>query len=206
MSGVALVGAAALFWISWVLMPGVGVTDPHQIFELVASRRSSVVASVVVQLVSAVLYVPALLGLVSYRAVGRRRGVKWGVGLLLVGAMGSAADAVLHLLAYAMTSPDVDRAAVTSVMAFMQGPGLMLLAPLILSFFVGGGLLSFTLAAEGSISPWSPRLHLIGVAVALAGGGLASAGLMSGRVAGLAALAAIAAAQGCVGFSLRRSA
>jgi hypothetical protein len=204
-SGMALVSAAVLFWAAWLLMPGVGVTDPNQIFELVASQRSSVAASVVFQLASAVLYAPALLNLSATRTAKRRRAVKWGAGLLIVGAMGSAADAVLHLLAYAMTAPDVDRAAVTPVMAFMQGPGLILLAPLLLSFFVGGALLSFALAGEGVASRWSPRLQVIGVAAAIAGGGLVSAGWLSGRVVGLAALAAFSAAQALIGASLERA-
>jgi hypothetical protein len=204
-SGMALVSAAVLFWAAWLLMPGVGVTDPTLIFELVASQRLSVAASVVFQLASAVLYVPALLGLSATRTAHRRRAVQWGAGLLIVGAMGSAADAVLHLLAYAMTAPDVDRAAVTPVMAFMQGPGLMLLAPLLLSFFVGGALLSFALAGEGVASRWSPRLQVIGVTAAIAGGGLASAGWLSGRVVGLATLAAFSAAQAVVGASLKRA-
>ena len=205
MSGIALVVAATLFWTAWLLMPGVGVTDAGEIFALVGSQRSLVLMSVVLQLVSAVLYVPALLGLAATRTAQRRRAVTWGANLLIVGAMGSAADAVLHLLAYAMTAPDVDRAAVTPVMTFMQGPGLMLLAPLLLSFFVGGALLSFALAGEGVASRWSPRLQVIGVAAAIAGGGLASAGWLSGRVVGLATLAAFSAAQAVVGASLSRA-
>jgi hypothetical protein len=198
MSGMALIGAAVLFWAAWLLMPGVGVTDAREIFGLVGSRRGAVLASVVLQLVSAVLYVPALLGLSTTRTALRRPAVKWGATLLIVGAMGSAADAMLHLLAYAMTAPEVDRAAVTPVMAFMQGPGLMLLAPLLLSFFVGGALLSFALAAEGVVSRWSPRLQMIGLAAAIAGGGLASAGWLPARFVGLATLAAFSAAQALV--------
>ena len=78
-AGVMLAAAAALFWAAWVLMPGVGVTDAAQIFQLVSARRSLVAISVVVQLVSAVLYVPALLALHSAaskrncrRGLGRR--------------------------------------------------------------------------------------------------------------------------------------
>ncbi|HWQ35241.1 MAG TPA: hypothetical protein VNQ79_20515 [Blastocatellia bacterium] len=125
-------------------MPGVGVTDAEQIFRLVASQRSLVAASVIIQLISAVLYVPALLGTASEAIftvsvncdppaqallgtaseaiTGQIPGVKWSAGLLLVGATGSAADAVLHLLAYAMTAPGLDLATLIRVMAFMQGP------------------------------------------------------------------------------------
>lgn len=35
----ALIAAAFLFWLAWVLMPGVGVTDTLQIFSLVGPRR-----------------------------------------------------------------------------------------------------------------------------------------------------------------------
>src|SRR5262245_34924185 len=114
-TGFLFIVAAALFWLSWLLMPGVGVTDAAQIFELVARQRSSVMLSVVTQLLSAALYVPALLG--TSWAVGHTSdsGVQWGAGLLLLGAMGSAIDAVFHLLAYAMTKPDLERSSLLQV-------------------------------------------------------------------------------------------
>jgi hypothetical protein len=55
LAGASRVAAAALFWLSWLLMPGVGVTDTRRSFELVGARRSAVLASVVLQLVSAAL-------------------------------------------------------------------------------------------------------------------------------------------------------
>ncbi len=199
MSGVALIAAAALFWLAWLLMPGVGVTDPRQILELVGAARLSVAASVVTQLVSAVLYVIALVGVISHSRLGRSRGVRSGATLLIVGAMGSAADAVLHLLAYAMTAPGVDRAAAIPVMAFMQGPGLVMLAPLLLSFFVGGAVLAF--ARTGLLSRWNGPLHLSSVVLAIVGGSLASAGWMSPRLVGLVVLATISVAQAWTGMS-----
>jgi len=199
-----LTAAAALFWLSWVLMPGVGVTDPAQIFALVSSQRPLVVASVVVQLVSAVLYVPALVGLMSHAPLRRVPRLGWSVGLLLVGAIGSAADAVLHLLAYAMTAPGLEMATLVRVMAFMQGPGLLMLAPLILSFFVGGGALSVAFAHGGIVSRWNPWLHLIAVAIAVVGGALASRGMLPARAVGLTALAAISLAQAWAGLAIAR--
>lgn len=204
MAGVWLVGAAGLFWLAWVLMPGVGVTDARQIFALVASQRSMVAVSVVLQLVSAVLYVPALMSVITYAARHRDATSRWGAGLLLVGAMGSAADAVLHLLAYAMTAPDVARGPMVPVMAFMQGPGLFLLAPMIASFFLGGGMLSWAFAKAGRVSRWNPRLHLLSIAVAVMGGALASFGMMSARAVGLTALGLISAAQAGIGLALWR--
>ena len=202
MSGVVLVSAAALFWIAWALMPGVGVTDPREIFALVSTQREWVAASVVVQLVSAALYAPALIGIVGDGVHRDVKAVRWAVVLLLVGAMGSAADAVLHLLAYAMTAPGVERESLVAVMAFMQGPGLVLLAPMILSFFIGGAGLSFALARRDVVSRWNPRLHGAAVAVAVIGGAMASAGLMPARVVGLAALGLVSAAQIGIGMAL----
>ena len=57
-AGLLLITAAALFWLSWLLVPGVGVTDAAQIFELVARKRWSVMLSVVTQLLSSALYIP----------------------------------------------------------------------------------------------------------------------------------------------------
>jgi hypothetical protein len=166
-----------------------------------ASAQSSRL-SVITQLLSAVLYVPALLGVVSDARSGRVPALRWGADLLIVGAMGSAADAVLHLLAFAMTAPGVPRAPMIPVMAFMQGPGLFLLAPLVLSFFLGGAVLSFAFGGAGVISRWNARLHVIGLAVAVIGGGLASSGLVPARLVGLTFLAIVSAAQAWVGLAL----
>ena len=195
MSGLLLIGAAACFWLTWALMPGVGVTDPREIFALVQSQRQMVMASVVLQLLSAVLYVPALLMLVTDRMVGDRRAVRWGAGILLVGAMGSAADAILHLLAFAMTAPDVNQQLMLPVMAFMQNEGLVLLAPMLAAFFIGGAWLAYALAQAGVVWRWNGHLHLAALPVLVAGGALAGARLMSPRMAGLAFLGVVSAAQ-----------
>lgn len=202
MSGWLLVASAGLFWLAWALMPGVGVTNPSEIFALVASQRTMVALSVIVQLVSAVLYVPALLGVLAHTRLGSSRGIRWGAALFLVGAMGSAADAVLHLLAYAMTAPNLDRATLVPVMAFMQGPGLVLLAPLMLSFFLGGAILAAALARIGRVSRWNAGLHCVALGVAVAGGTLASAGLADARLIGLSVLAIVSGAQIWSGLAL----
>jgi hypothetical protein len=200
--GTLLALAAALFWLSWLLMPGVGVTDPARIFALVASQRDAVLGSVVVQLLSSVLYVPSLLGIASDAKPGAGTAIRWGAGTLLIGAMGSAADAVLHLLAYAMTAPALDRPALLDVMAFMQGPGLRLLAPLILCFFVGGAWLSLALWRRGDVSRANPWCHAAAVAVAVAGGLSAARGLVPPRAVGLVALGLVAGAQLWAGLAL----
>jgi hypothetical protein len=202
MAGISLIAAGALFWLSWLLMPGVGVTDAKQIFELVASQRPLVACSVVVQLLSAVLYVPASLGIVSSPVLGSESQVRRGAGLLLVGAMGSAADAVLHLLAYAMTEPGLERGSLVPVMAFMQGPGLLLLAPLIACFFIGGAWLSSALARAGVVASGNARLYLGALGIVMVGGLLASRGWVPARVVGLTALGVISGLQIGLGIAL----
>ena len=204
-AGLLLITAAVLFWLSWCLMPGVGVTDPAQIFELVARQRSLVMMSVITQLLSSALYIPALLGIVCGTDMAAKPGIRWGAGLLLLGAMGSAIDAVFHLVAYAMTMPGLELGSLLKVMAFMQGPGLRLVGPFILCFFVGGIVLSIALAQWRIVSRTSGHTYLIALGVALAGGATASSGLISSRVVGLSVLGAVSAAQVLVGFELFRA-
>lgn len=203
-SGACLIGAAALFWISWELMPGVGVTAAAQILALVGPRRGFVAASAAVQVISAVLYVPALLGIVA-SSLGARAAVRWGAGLLLVGAMGSAADAVFHLLAYAMTEPALDEPTLVTVMKFMQGPALLMFAPLILAFFVGGVWLSIALAREAVVPRWHPWIYLAAPLVIAVGVALVRAGAIPPRLVGLTVLAVFSAAQIQIGAALTRS-
>src|SRR4029453_12439425 len=118
--------------------------------------------------------------------------------------MGSAADAVFHLLAYAMVGPGIDRAAVTPLMERMQGPGLVFILPLLASFFLGSWLLSVGLVRAGVVArlqPWS-----FGLALALAGiGGSRAAGSpLAARMVGLAVLGIVSAAQAWLGLGLRK--
>ena len=124
MSGWLLSAAAVLFWLSWALMPGVGVTDPAQIFALVSSQRPLVA---------------------------------------------------------------------------------LLLAPMILSFFVGGALIALALVRAGAVTAWNLRLHGIAVLAAAAGGAMAASGLVPARAVGLTVLGLIALAQIWSGVAASRS-
>jgi|SRR5215467_1821297 len=201
-AGLLFIAAAALFWLSWFLMPGVGVTDAAQIFDLVGHKRSAVMVSVFTQLSSSALYVPALLVISYVMSPTHGSGVRWGAGFLLLGAMGSAMDAVFHLLAYAMTRPGLEPASLLQVMAFMQGPGLRLVAPFIASFFLGGVVLSIALAKKGDVSKASGWIYLAALGVAAAGAAAASDGIISSRAVGLSVLAAVSMAQAALGLEL----
>jgi hypothetical protein len=188
--GLWLVVAAVLFWIAWLLMPGVGITDAQRIFELVGTHRAQVLASSVVQLVSAACYAPALVQLASAHAAFRT-----GAVLLLIGAMGSAADAIFHQVAYQMTAPGVPAEPMLPVMARMQGPGLVWILPLIACFFAGS--VALFLAARRAGAPRAARVvwMLLGALVAaLAAAAMADA-IVPGRALGLTVLALVSALQ-----------
>jgi hypothetical protein len=204
LAGLALVLAAALFWLAWALMPGVGITDAARIFELVDQHAGRVRASVVAQLVSAACYAPALVGIVATRRLRRERAIRAGAILLLIGAMGSAADAVFHLLAVVMVGPGIDRAAMLPVMEQMQGGGLLYIAPLLLAFFVGSFVLALGFARAGVVSRANPLLSLLALALAIIGGPLSAGNASAARALGLAVLALVSASQAWMGFALWR--
>ena len=191
-SGAWLVAAALLFWLAWALMPAVGITDTRQIFEGVAARPWSVRASVLLQLASAVCYAPALVGIARSPSADRQRSIVLGAVLLLIGAMGSAADAVFHQLAVEMVAPGIDRDAMVPVMERMQGPNLAPLAPLIASFFAGSIALAIGCARAGIVPRWNPWLFALALPAFPLGGGLAL-------------LACVSASQAWIGAALLRA-
>jgi hypothetical protein len=194
-----LSSAALLFLAAWALMPGVGITDAADILQRVGAQRAQVKLSVSLQLLSAALYVPGLLALALRAHAERSRGLLAGAALLLVGAAGSAADSVFHWLAVEMTAPGVERAAMLPVMARMQGPALVAVAPLIASFFLGSYL---SIAAAGRarwISPGYARLFPLTLLIAPLATLLAPDAM---RLAALLFLAALAAGQAWLGTGL----
>jgi len=186
-----LAAASLAFWAAWLLMPGVGITDTATIFSLVGRHRTQVLVSVCVQLLSAAAYAPGIVCLLCQRQAAGSRAVRWGAALLAIGAMGSAADAIFHLVAYEMTAPHVDTAAMVPVMQALQGPDLRLLAPMIIAFFAGHALLAWAGHACGRLGRLSWTL-LLGVAPVFAVLAAAKrAELVSGRALGLTVLALV---------------
>jgi hypothetical protein len=201
-TGAWLIGASLSFWLAWALMPGVGVTDAGRIFSLVGAHRESVLASVVLQLGSAAAYAPGLAGILAAE-VARREVVRLGAVLLAIGAMGSAADAMLHLVAYEMTAPGVARDAMEPVMRRLQGTDLALLLPFVVAFFAGHAVL---LGALRRTSPGAVRLLLLAPVLAALGAAAARAGLAANRSFALASLAALAGSLAWLGLTLVRRA
>jgi hypothetical protein len=124
LAGFLLIMAAVTFWISWFLMPDQGTADTLHILQIVKASRESVFYSIVVQIFSSVLYVPALF-LISQGIIANKITLT-GIVLLAVGAMGMCADAFFHLLAYFMTDVSVNlQEDVVIVMNFMQTKGIL---------------------------------------------------------------------------------
>jgi hypothetical protein len=201
-SGAALIAASVLFWLSWALMPGVGVTDARQILQRVALQRDSVWLSAALQLLSAACFAPAVTALGRIGRERARPAIAFGAILLAIGAMGSAADAIFHLLAYYMTAPGMDVDAMLPLMALMQGPGLALLAPLLLAFFIGAATLAVGCWRAGLVSGRNPLLHAAAVAVALSAPLAVRVDPALARVVGLTVLFLVSASLAGIGRAL----
>lgn len=202
-SAVTLMVAAAVFAAAWFLMPVAGVTDAEEIFRIVTPQRGAVLASAILSLVAATLFVPAMVGVIRRTDLRFHSKVWRPASVLIVGTLGLAADAVDHLLSYAMTAPGVDQSAQVQAMEWMQGPGLLIIVPLIACFFVGAAWLSIAFAKAGAVSRWNPGLYVIAAGFAAGGAALATAtDLISTRTVGILTLGTIAAALGWLGFVL----
>src|SRR5689334_318733 len=119
LAGYLLILAAITFWISWFLMPDPGTTDTNHILAIVKQARTSVFCSVIIQIVSSVLYVLALFSL-TYFNTFQKKIIFIGISLLGIGAMGLSSDAFFHLLAFFMTDDSVNiQQDVLRVMNFM---------------------------------------------------------------------------------------
>lgn len=197
-----LVVASVLFWVSWSLMPGVGVTDTRQILERVALQRDAVWLSTVLQLISSACFAPPLLTLGRLGHAHGSAALRIGAVLLAIGAMGSAADAIFHLLAYYMTAPGMQQDALVPLMEKMQGPGLAVLAPMLLMFFIGAATLAVGAAGLGLVSARNPWLHAAAVALALSAPLWAKGNPPAARAVGLTVLALVSLSLAGIGLGM----
>lgn len=190
--GLWLAAGAACIFLAWGLMPDAATNDAGHILDAVAAARPRVHASALIQLLGAALLLPGLLGLA-------RRGTP-GLVPMAWGALGMGADAVFHQLAYQMTAPGVQAAAVLPVMRQMQTAELAPHLPLLLAFVLGGPWLAWQLRRAGRrgwvvsllVAPL-PTIPIAVAAVRLAG--------MPKRVAALLILGEICAGLIGLGYS-----
>ena len=200
--GASLIAAALAFAAAWFLMPCAGETDAAEIFRIVTPVRGAVLAAAVLRLLAATLYGPAMVGIIRDRDA-RLAGRLWRpAAVLLVGTLGLAADALDHMLAYAMTAAGVDQAAQVDVIEWMQGPGLLIIAPLIACYFAGAAWLAVAYARAGVVSRWNPALYLGALAIAIGGAVLGQlTDVIDGRTVGILTMWAVTEPQlwlGCV--------
>jgi hypothetical protein len=201
-AGGFLVAASIAFWVSWLLMPGVGVTDTATIFALIGAHRSGVFASVILQLMSAAAYAPGLFAIARSNHASQTWPIRAGCVLLAMGAMGSAADAIFHLVAYEMTGPGLAAEALAPVMRKLQGTDLALLLPFVVAFFAGHALLVVGHRHRGPLARAGFLALVASPAILLAGAPMVRLGILAGRVVGLAFLAATAGSLALIGVSI----
>ena len=168
-TGSMLFAAAICFWTSWVLMPGVGITDAATILRLVGAQPDRVLASSVLQLISAALLALAIPGLALRFNPPNDPWGRSAVALLAIGACGDAADAIYHQLAYEMVRPGVDQAAMLPVMERIQTADLPYLLPLIFAFLAGCIILAIDSARSGIVAKWNPMLYALCLIVVVVG-------------------------------------
>jgi hypothetical protein len=154
LAGYLLIAAAGTFWLSWFLMPDQGTADPDHILAIVRQHRTSVYWSVLVQIISSVLFIPAILLLLQGLDNQKNsRLVLLGAGVFLIGVMGMCADAFFHLMAYFMVQDGLlPSAEIQILMASLQSEGIVFLLPLMLPFFIGAILLALGLHRQNRLS------------------------------------------------------
>jgi hypothetical protein len=169
---------------------------------LVGTHRSSVFASVILQLVSGASYAPGVVAIAMSDDAHRARTIRVGCILLAIGAMGSAADAIFHLVAYEMTGAGLAPEAMAPVMTKLQGPDLALLLPFVAAFFAGNALLVVAHRRRGPLARAGFLALVVSPAILLAGAPMVRLGILAGRVVGLAFLGATAGSLAMVGLSV----
>lgn len=159
LTGWLLILAALTFWISWYLMPDPGTVDTVRILNMVKEDRVAVLYSVIIQIISSMLYVLALFFLI--RQINPGKTTMAGAVLLGIGTLGLCSDAFFHLLAWFMTDNSVTiQADVIRVMDFMQTDGVTFLLPILLPFFAGNLILAIGLNRQKIVSK-NPQFILI---------------------------------------------
>ncbi|EMY76684.1 putative membrane protein [Leptospira weilii serovar Ranarum str. ICFT] len=161
LTGVLLILAGITFWLSWYLMPDPGTVDSAHILAIVKQSRMSVFSSVIVQIVSSILYTIAFFSLIQI-VFPPRRYTSIGIVLAAIGVLGFCSDAFFHLLAYYMTDDSINiQENVVRVMHFMQTGGVIFLIPLLLPFLIGSILFAIGLNQQRIVSKIPAILFIV---------------------------------------------
>lgn len=197
-----LVPASITFWLAWFLMPDPGTTDTLHILNIVKASRINVCYSVIIQIISSVLYIVALF-LLAQRSFAKSKITFTGIFLVAIGAMGLCADAFFHLLAFFMTDDRVSiQQDVIRVMEFMQTTGVVFLIPLLLPLFIGSLVLAIGLKKQDKISKVPAAMFIISFSIGIIGGILTNAVHFTVPGLSLIVLGIFAAGQAVIGIQL----
>jgi hypothetical protein len=101
-----------------------------------------------------------------------------------------------------MTAPGMQQDALVPLMDAMQGPGLAVLAPMLLAFFVGAATLAVGAAHVGLVPRTNPWMHAAAVAVALSAPLWAQGDPGAARIAGLTVLALVSLSLAGIGLGM----
>ncbi len=201
-SAFALVLGAVTFWLAWFLMPDAGTNDASHILDAVRANHAAVWWSVLVQLISCVAFVPAVLGLAPVQGSRRSTFTLVGESLVLIGVMGMCADAFFHLIAYYMTAEGIAKEAVQAPMVLLQTEGIAFLVPLMIPFLVGGVVYTMGLWKAGLISATPTRFFWLAIIGAVVGSGVVSVIGQGRHVVALLFLGLVALGYSWIGFEL----
>jgi hypothetical protein len=159
-TGYLLIISAITLWFAWILMPDTGTSNTAHLLNMVKESRTKVLGSVVVQVISCLVYIIVIVRL-SQATFSYKKSTITGIILLGIGTMGLCADAFFHLLAYFMTDDAVTvQADIVRVMELMQTTGMVFLLPLLLPFFIGSIILAIDLQQQKVISKTSMALFI----------------------------------------------
>lgn len=206
LTGRLLILAAMTFWLSWFLMPDPGTTDTLHILKIVRQAREKVLYSVIIQILSSILYLLALVQLAAANFPLKKITLA-GVALFGIGSMGFCADAFFHLLAYFMTADAVNISNdVVSVMNYMQTKGVIILIPLLLPFFLGSILVAIGLRKQAIITKMPAYILATAIVFGVIGAIISNTVfLYKGPPLSLSVLGIFAAGQAVTGFELIKS-
>ncbi|UIR54573.1 hypothetical protein LZQ00_09835 [Sphingobacterium sp. SRCM116780] len=180
-SALLLILAAILYWLSWFLMPDQGTADTKHILTIVSQNRQPVLVSVMVGILSSVLYLISLMKINIYLPKTNSYTMTGSV-LLAIGAMGMCVDAFFHLFAFFMTDPSIHMDTnIVQLMTFVQTTGVKFLIPILLPFFIGTSIFSFGLAKLSVISKLAFYSSIIAFIFAISGGIISTQILGYGR-------------------------
>ena len=160
-AGISFVGAALVF-LAGSLTPSVDYGTPSLALATIATAPDTFLYTLVLDLLYAVLLVPALLG-VAGLPHGRGAALTYvGAGLALFGNLGHTFIAAIDLVARNMVVPAANRGEMLALLdRLTNDAGVIIVLPMMLAFVVGSVLTAAGLWRARLIPAWPLALMLV---------------------------------------------